>query len=123
VASLADTYLDTAAASEEDRLWGDTISIRRGSQTTTGVTAQKWLGMRIINLDDGGYIQWTGCEWIITKAMYMIGGVAVRPKSGDRIIDSESVEWELSPIQELSEVLEQDGGLEWMLRSKRVVGS
>lgn len=120
MASLADSYIDTATASEEDRLWGETVSIRRGTSTTTGVTAQKWLGMRIINLDDGGYIQWTGCEWIITKARYKIGGVVVRPKSGDRIIDSESVEWELAPIQELSEVLEQDGGLDWMLRSKRV---
>ena len=51
MAALANIYLDTAAASEEDRLWGETVSIRRGSSTTTGVTAQKWLGMRIINLD------------------------------------------------------------------------
>lgn len=118
--ALADTYLDTVAAAEEDRLWGTTVSIKRGTSTTTGITAQKWLGMRIINLDDGGYIQWTGCEWIITKARYMIGGVAVTPKSGDRIIDADETEWELSPIQDLSEVSEQEGGLEWMCRSKRV---
>jgi len=120
VASLADDYLDNAAAPEEDRLWGETVSIRRGTSTTTGVIAQKWLGMRIINLDDGGYIQWTGCEWIVTKARYKIGGVVVRPKSGDRIIDAEGVQWELAPIQELSEVSEEDGGLEWRLRTKRV---
>ena len=118
--ALADTYLDTAAAAEEDRLWGETVSIRRGASTTTGVTAQKWLGMRIINLDDGGYIQWTGCEWIVTKDRYKIGGVAVRPNSGDRIIEADGTQWELSPIQDLSEVLEQEGGLEWRLRSKRV---
>lgn len=120
MASLADDYLDNAAAPEEDRLWGETVSIRRGTSTTTGVIAQKWLGMRIINLDDGGYIQWTGCEWIVTKARYKIGGVVVRPKSGDRIIDAEGVQWELAPIQELSEVSEEDGGLEWRLRTKRV---
>lgn len=120
MASLADDYLGNAAAPEEDRLWGETVSIRRGTSTTTGVIAQKWLGMRIINLDDGGYIQWTGCEWIVTKARYKIGGVVVRPKSGDRIIDAEGVQWELAPIQELSEVSEEDGGLEWRLRTKRV---
>ena len=118
--ALADTYLDTAAASEEDRFWGETVSIRRGSSTTTGVTCQKWIGLRIINLDQGGYMQWTGCEWIVTKARYKIGGVAVNPRSGDRIIDADGTEWELQPIQDVSEVTEEDGGLEWKLRSKRV---
>jgi hypothetical protein len=123
MAALADTYLDTAAAAEEDRLWGVTVSIRRGTATTTGVTAQKWIGMRIINLDDGGYIQWTGCEWIISKARYLVSGAVARPRSGDRIIESDGTEWELSAIQDLSEVLEQEGGLEWMLRSKRVASA
>ncbi len=118
--ALADTYLDTAAAAEEDRLWGVTVSIRRGTLTTTGVTAQKWIGLRIINLEDGGYVQWTGCEWIVTKARYKIGGVAVSPRSGDRVIDADGTEWELQPIQDLSEVSEEDGGLEWKLRTKRV---
>jgi hypothetical protein len=76
--------------------------------------------MRIINLDDGGSIQWTGCEWIVTKARYKIGGVVVNPRSGDRIIDADGTEWELQPIQDVSEVTEEDGGLEWKLRYKRV---
>jgi hypothetical protein len=118
--ALADTYLDTVCAAEEDRFWGETVSIRRGSSTTTGVLAQKWIGLRIINLDQGGYMQWTGCEWIITKSRYRIGGVVVNPRSGDRIIDADGTEWELQPIQDVSEVTEEDGGLEWKLRSKRV---
>jgi hypothetical protein len=120
VPTLADSYLDTAATSEEDRLWGSAVSIRRGSLTTTGVTAQKFSGQRLINLDGGNWIQWFGCEWIVPKSRYKISALVTTPKRGDRIIEADGTEWELQPIEELSEAQEQEGGLEWMLRTQRV---
>ena len=120
MASLADTYLDTAAASEEDRLWGETVTLKRGTRTTSGVTAQKFSGERKVTLESGSYMQFFLCEWIVTKARYVVAGEVTRPRKGDRIVESDGTEWELLPIEDLSEVVEQAGGLEWLLRTKRV---
>ena len=121
MASLADTYLDTAAASEEDRLWGETVTLKRSTLTTANVIAQTFSGERKVTLESGSYIQFFLCEWIITKARYVVAGEVARPRKGDRIVESDGTEWELLPIEDLSEVVEQAGGLEWLLRTKRVV--
>ena len=101
-------------------LFGDAVSLRRGTSTSTGITAQKFLGEAVLNLEDGGTIRYTQAAWIIAKADYQIASAVTNPRSGDRIIDSDGSEWEIAPIDGDAEAAEQPGGLEWMLRTKRV---
>jgi hypothetical protein len=84
------------------------------------VTATKLNGEVNVNLDEGGYLQYYDAQWIVAKLRYTIAGVVVNPKKGDRIIDSGGQEWELTPLEDLAEVTERDGGYEWLIRTKRV---
>lgn len=101
-------------------LFGDPVSIKRGSSTTASVTAQKLLGQANLNLEDGGTIRYTQASWIIAKADYQIASAVTAPRSGDRVIESDGAEWEIAPIDGEAETVEQPGGLEWLLRTKRV---
>jgi hypothetical protein len=120
VPALADTYLDTAAASEEDRLWGSAVSIRRGGATTTAVTMQQRIGEWEVVDFEGRLFKVAGCEWIVTKARYLVNGVAVQPLAGDRITEANGTIWEVLPSGDKQESDELAGGLEWLIRSKRI---
>ncbi len=120
MASPFDTLWASTAQAAFAATMGDTVSIRRGTNTTTGVTAQKFLGERFVNLDDGGRLQYSGCQWIIAKSAYTFDGVVVDPKSGDRIVEAGGEIWEISPQAEMAEVSELPGGTEWQLLTKRV---
>ena len=118
--SVFDTRFAEVAAPVLENQFGVVVSIKRGSLTTTGVTAIKINGERKINLDDGNWLNAYDAQWIVVKTRYKVAGVAVNPKSGDRIIDAEGQHWELKPIDDMSEVDDRDGGYEWLLRTKRV---
>ena len=116
-----DTLWTGTAQVAMSQTFGELVSIRRGAVLSSDITAQRFLGERSIEYDDGGVIKFTGCDWIIAKADYTISSVATTPRPGDRIIDSDSNEWELTPIEGTAEVSEQPGGVEWLVMTKKVV--
>lgn len=115
-----DTIWNDGAATVMASLFGDTVTLRRGALTTSDVTAQKFLGERTINLEDGGVIKFSGCGWIIAKSAYVFSGAESDPRAGDRIIESDSAEWSIAPTEEMAEAMELPGGTEWLVMTKRV---
>lgn len=78
-----------------------TVSIQRGSNTTSGVTALKAtsdFGSRT----EGVVIEdWQGRDWLIRPQHYRIDAAAVEPQRGDRIIeetdDGKTTVYEVAP--------------------------
>jgi hypothetical protein len=101
-------------------VFGDTVSIRRGTSLTTGIIAQKFLGERTLETSDGGTVKFYGAAWVVLKADYAFGGTVSDPRSGDRVVEASGSEWEVTPIEGIAEASEQPGGREWLLMTKRV---
>jgi len=116
--ALADTYLDTACAAEEDRLWGETVSIRRAAAVTTGIQAQ-WDQAERVETKLSITTTILDRVWQIRKTAYVISGVAAEPKAGDRIIESGGTEWEALPASVPTAVVD-DGNYEWSIITKRI---
>ena len=104
------------------QVFGDTVTIRRGTVNTSDVTAQKFLGERTLETSDGGTIKFYGAAWVVTKAAYVFSGTASEPRNGDRIVEGGGAIWEVTPIEGIAEVAEQPGGQEWLIMTKRVRG-
>jgi hypothetical protein len=121
---MASTFDDdfTDVATQFAELMGDTVTIQRGSKTTSAVTAQRFDGAGMVENEDGSITEIVYCEWIISVSAYTFTGLgAVEPNPGDRIIDSDGAEFECLPVMTLKQVELLPGGAEWMIRTKRVV--
>ena len=103
---------------------GVTVSIKRATSTTTGITAVMDNANYEIEGDAGTITRVRLRDWWIAKADYKIAAVVVEPKAGDRIIDSDGAEWEIAPILGTSkgdrDAYENWNELDWWLHSKRV---
>ena len=115
-----DSLWNDAAVTLTQTVYGEAVTLRRGSVSTSGVIAQKLLGERTVDYGDGGTTKLTGCDWIIAKDAYLVSSAAVTPRTGDRIIESDGSEWELAPVESSAEYSEQPGGEEWLVSTKRV---
>jgi hypothetical protein len=59
-------------------------------------------------------------EWLVAKADYVIDGSAVEPAAGDRMLDANGVTWEVMSQPDIPAAESFGGGLEWLLRTKRI---
>lgn len=57
-------------------------------------------------------------RWRIAVTAYLIAGSAVEPRAGDRLIDSDAVEWEVLPAS-IPAAVARVGG-DWEIATKRV---
>ena len=103
---------------------GVTVSIKRGSSSTSDVTAVMDNANYEVEGDAGTITRVRLRDWWIAKADYEIAAVAVEPRSGDRLIDSDGEEWELQPIMGTKtgdrDAYEDWNGTDWWLHTKRV---
>jgi hypothetical protein len=103
---------------------GVTVSIRRGSTTTSGVTAVMDNANYEVQGDAGTITRVRLRDWWIAKADYKISAVVVEPRAGDRLIDSAGEEWELQPIMGTKmgdrDAYEDWNSTDWWLHTKRV---
>jgi hypothetical protein len=95
------------------------VSLIRGSVTQTGVTAQKFLGERLVSANDFP-IRHEQCDWIVQKSAYQISDAAVTPLAGDQVVESDGTSWEVLPKKEWAEQSELPGTNEWLIRTKRI---
>jgi len=103
-------------------LCDETVTLSRGSDSTSGVTAS-WIGQssEIQTITRMGVkTSFIDREWLIAKAEYVIDGSAVDPAAGDRLVDDSSVTWEVMSQPNMPAAESFGGGLEWLLRTKRV---
>jgi len=119
---FATRFFDVASPRLKDVL-GEAVTLSRGATTpTTGVTAS-WIanGSEIQTQTRMGVkTSFIDREWLITQADYVIDGAAVEPAAGDRLLDSDGVTWEIMSQPNMPAVESYGGGLEWLLRTKRI---
>jgi hypothetical protein len=120
--TVFDDIYDAAVSPNCNTLFGETVTLSRGSHSTAGVSAS-WMG-------EGSEIQtqtqlgvktsFIDREWLIAKAAYVVNGAAVNPSAGDRLVDSDGVTWEVMSQPNMPASESFGGGLEWLLRTKRI---
>ena len=118
---FSNRFFDTASPRLRDHL-GEVVAISRGELSTASVTAT-WLseGSEIQTQTRMGVkTSFIDREWVITKAAYVIDGSAVTPASGDRLTDSDGTVWELMSQPNMPAWEPYGGGLQWVLRTKRI---
>jgi hypothetical protein len=106
-------------------VFGGTVTLHRGSNSTAGVSAS-WTGQGSeiqTQTQMGVKTSFVDREWLVKKADYMISGAAVTPAAGDRLVDSDSVTWEVMSQPNMPAAESYAGGLEWLLRTKRIASS
>jgi len=103
-----------------DQHFGEPVTLQRGSSTTPGVTASWTDQAGRIESADGSMVILVDRVWIVRKAAYLIGGVAVEPQRGDRLIDAASCVWEILPSVAGPAVVSYAGGHEWEIKTKQV---
>lgn len=114
-------FFDVASPRLREHL-GEAVTISRGSLSTADVAAT-WLstGSEIQTQTRMGVkTSFVDREWLITKAAYVIDGSAVTPNSGDRLTDSDGTVWEVMSQPNMPASEPYGGGLQWLLRTKRI---
>jgi hypothetical protein len=118
---FATRFFDVASPRFKELL-GEVVSISRGEATTVGVIAS-WIreGSEIQTQTRMGVkTSFIDREWLIIKTAYLIEGSAVTPAAGDRLTDADGVVWEGMSQPNMPAVESYGGGLEWLLRTKRI---
>jgi hypothetical protein len=119
--STFDSLYGTGEAAFAD-LFGETVSLSRGSASTAGVAAS-WFGQGSeiqTQTRMGSKTSFIDREWIVKKTDYVIDESAVTPAAGDRLTDADGVVWEVMSQTNRPAAESYDGGLEWLLRTKRI---
>ena len=117
---------DFATASDSfAEVFADEVTLQRGANTTADVPAsltgqgaeiqtQTRMGVKTSFIDR---------EWLVKKSDYVIDSSAVTPAAGDRLIDSDGAKWELMSQPNMPAWESLAGGLEWLLRTKRIASA
>lgn len=124
MSSAFDAEVESAASLFSDT-FGEEVTLHRASDSTSAVSAQ-WVeqGAEIqTQTRMGAKTSFIDRCWVIAKEDYVIDSVAVTPAAGDRLVDSDSVTWEVMAQQNAPAAESYAGGLEWLLKTKRIASS
>ena len=116
-----DSLYETTETAYAD-LFGETVSLSRGADSTAGVAAS-WIGQGSeiqTQTRMGVKTSFVDREWLVAKAVYVIDESAVTPAAGDRLTDTDGVTWEVMSQPNMPAAESYGGGLEWLLRTKRI---
>ena len=117
--ALFDQLFAAAASPTLDHLFGELVTIVRGTQTTSGVTASWPKTEQPITVEKPALpVSFWDRAWVVSKTAYVLNDVAVEPKEGDRLIDGAGSHWEV--LSQGRQRGFQDRGSEWQLFTKRV---
>jgi hypothetical protein len=96
-----------------------TVTIRRGSLSTTGVKASK--GAPLTEVDTQfGVLRIVGTPWIIKASQYAFSGVPATPEKNDTIEESDGAVWQVLPLDDSQEARHSDPfGYSWRIHTKR----
>lgn len=122
--TVFDSLYETAEAAYIN-VFGETVTLSRGSDSTAGVAAS-WIGQGSeiqTQTRMGVKTSFIDREWLVAKANYVIDGSSVTPAAGDRLTDTDGVIWEVMSQPNMPAAESYGGGLEWLLRTKRIAVS
>lgn len=118
-----DVYSVTVSAFSS--VFAETVTLHRGSDSTADISTS-WIGQGSeiqTQTRMGVKTSFVDREWIVAKADYMIDGSAVTPAAGDRLVDADDVTWEVMSQPNMPAAESYAGGLEWLLRTKRIASA
>lgn len=104
-----------------NEVFGETVTLQRAASTTASVTASWISDAGRLESPDGSVTIVVDRVWLILKTAYLIGGVAVTPATGDRIVESSGTTWEVLPSIAGPAVISHGAGYDWELKTKLVV--
>jgi len=106
-------------------LFGETVTLQRGSDSTASVSAS-WTGQGSeiqTQTRMGVKTSFVDREWLVAKADYVIDESAVTPAAGDRLVDADDVTREVMSQPNMPAAESYAGGREWLLRTKRIASA
>jgi hypothetical protein len=102
-----------------DQQFGEPVTVQRGGASTTGVVASWTAQGEVLVSPDGVHTAVVDRVWLVKKSLYLIGGVAVEPRTGDLWTNDASQTWEVLPSIAGPAVLSYAAGQEWEVKTKK----
>ena len=118
--SQFDAVFADGASPMLDEHFGETVSITRGPNTTTGVTASWDAQVEEVSTTDDKHTKMVDRFWFVKQSTYQILSTAVKPRTGDRLTDENDQEWEVLPDGRTPPVESYGGGDYWKIATKQV---
>ncbi len=120
--TVFDDIYDATVSPNCNVVFGETVTLSRGENSTAGMAAS-WIGQssEIQTITRMGVkTSFIDREWLVAKADFVIDESAVEPAAGDRLVDTDGVTWEVMSQPNMPAAESYGGGLEWLLRTKRI---
>ena len=120
--TVFDDIYDATVSPNCNVVFGETVTLSRGENSTAGMAAS-WIGQssEIQTITRMGVkTSFIDREWLVAKADFVIDESVVEPAAGDRLVDTDGVTWEVMSQPNMPAAESYGGGLEWVLRTKRI---
>ena len=118
--SLFDAIIADGGSPMLDQHFGETVSITRGPNTTSSVTAS-WV-VQLEEVSTTGVVRTATVDrfWFVKQSTYQISSTAVEPRTGDRLTDDGGLVWEVLPARVAPPAVNYGGGDYWKIATKQV---
>ncbi len=118
--AIFDAMIAGGASLMLDEHFGEAVSITRGPNTTTDVTASWDAQVDEVSKTDNKSTKMVDRFWFVKQPTYQIASTAVEPRPGDRLTDDAGQKWEVLPAGRIPPVESYGGGDYWKLATKKV---
>jgi len=118
--ALFDAMIAGGASLMLDEHFGESVSITRGPNTTSAVTASWDAQLDEVSQTDNKATKMVDRFWFVKQSTYQILSAEVEPRPGDRLTDDAGQKWEVLPAGRISPVNSYGGGAYWKLATKQV---
>ena len=103
-----------------DQHFGETVSITRGPNTTSGVKASWIIQAAEVSTTDGKHTAIVDRFWFVKQSLYQFAATAIEPRTGDRLTDDAGRKWEVLPAKVTPPVESYGAGDYWKIATKQV---
>lgn len=118
--SLFDALMSVFASPMLDQHFGEAVSITRGPKITESIIASWIVQDAKVNTNDTTHTTIVDRFWFVKQSDYQVSGVAVEPRTGDRLTDDAGRVWEVLPAKITPPVESYAGGDYWKIATKQV---
>ena len=118
--SLFDSMMADGASPMLDQHFGETVSITRGPNTTSSVTASWSSHVEEVATADDKHTKMVDRFWFVKQSTYQILSTEAEPRTGDRLTDDTGRVWEVLPAKVTPPVESYGGGDYWKIATKQV---
>ncbi len=118
--SVFDSMMADSGSPLLDQNFGETVSVTRGPNTTTSVSASWSSQAETVSAMDDKYTKMVDRFWFVKQSAYQILSTEIKPRTGDRLTDDADRQWEVLPAGETPPVVSYGGGDYWKIATKQM---